>query len=62
MRYLEKCLVIHFLLISWNGFAVVSANGQEQLPAFWIEDDLNRAFVQSEQKGKPLLILFRCPP
>ena len=28
----------------------------------WVYNDLDKGFEQAKQTGKPLLIVFRCPP
>ncbi len=50
------------LSLSWALSLPVVASTEESLPAFWVNDDLNKAFAQASKTGKPLLIVFRCLP
>lgn len=42
--------------------APVRADAEENLPGFWVDDDIEKGLSQARKTGKPLLVVFRCPP
>ena len=38
------------------------AFAQDPQPGYWTEDNLQGGFTQARKTGKPVLIVFRCPP
>lgn len=36
--------------------------GEENLPEFWVDDDIEKGLSRARKTGKPLLVVFRCPP
>ena len=60
---------ILFSALLFSGFcsfpAPAPVGGQETeeaLPGFWVDDDLEQGLSQARKTGKPLLVVFRCPP
>ena len=39
-----------------------SEETKEILPGFWVDDDLEKGLSLARGTGKPLLVVFRCPP
>ncbi len=62
----SRMLFAAFLLFGLcSPVAPTSGRGDETkeiLPGFWVDDDLEKGLSQARRTGKPLLVVFRCPP
>ena len=55
------------LLLAGSGLLLAPASfhdlqAETPLAGFWIDDNLEKGLARAGTTGKPLLVVFRCPP
>ena len=56
------CLALHFSVRAGQTTDDMLKKDLAEFGGKWIYDDIKRGFIEANQSGKPLLVVFRCVP